>query len=29
MTPSGPEMHPRENRGVMLTPAKNTWIESM
>jgi V8-like Glu-specific endopeptidase len=26
--PSGPEMHPSENRGVMLTPAKNTWINS-
>jgi V8-like Glu-specific endopeptidase len=29
LTPSGPDMHPSENRGVMLTPAKNTWIESM
>lgn len=29
LTPSGAEMHPRENRGVLLTPTKNTWIESM
>jgi N-acetylmuramoyl-L-alanine amidase/V8-like Glu-specific endopeptidase len=29
LTPSGPEMHPRENRGVLLTPDKNAWIESM
>jgi V8-like Glu-specific endopeptidase len=29
LTPAGPDMHPSENRGVMLTPAKNTWIESV